>query len=449
MVTRRQHQSDPHSIRATASVAVLLSALLAVPAFAQQTPPTPTSTPPPDPHAATVETLTVTAHAAASRSTIDARSYSLGTDLKSGAGTLADVLRDVPSVSVDIEGAVSLRGDSDVTILVDGKPSALFSGPGRAQAIQGMSADQFERVEVMTNPSAGQTAEGSGGIINLISKHPPKGGAAPSVSGTLKAEVGSGGRFDAGANGAYASGGLTLNGGADFRRAGFSRSIGTRYGIPDPVTGALDPANQVQDQRQRDDDLTVNAALGYDIDPRDHLDASVTSETYREVQTQTAAYRTAATSGPLSLDYLAPGFSHDTYASTSEALGLTRTLPGADQSLSAKLYAEPGPRHGPRPWPTTATRSRCNPDCISRSSTPRVVPAARPEDRLQDHSSAQGQADARLRGQLCPGRARRTTGVQGVSWALAIADSTLCRALYLRSAGPRRLRHLRTGRSES
>ncbi len=322
--------------------AAILLCLGAAPAFAQQA--SPSQLPPSAAQSAPtpLEAVTVTAHAPTSRSTIDSRSYSLGADLKTGTGSLADVLRDVPSVAVDIEGNVSLRGDSDVTILVDGKPSALFTGPGRAQAIQGLSADQFERVEVLTNPSAGQTAEGSAGIINLISKRPPKGGGAPSASGTLKAEVGSGDRFDVGASGSYAAGKLSLTGGADFRRGGFSRTIGTRYGLPDPVTGALDPAEQVQRQRDREDDLTVNASLGYDLDPLDHLDASVTAETGREVLNQTSAYHTAATSGPLALAYLAPGFNHNVYASTSESVGLTRTLPGDGHNLSVKLSVSQG-----------------------------------------------------------------------------------------------------------
>jgi outer membrane receptor protein involved in Fe transport len=280
--------------------------------------------------------VTVTARASAYRSTLDAKSYSLGNGLKNGAGSLGDVLRDVPSVAVDIEGNVSLRGDTDVTILVDGQPSALFSGPGRAQAIQGMSADQFERVEVMTNPSAGQTAEGSGGIINLISKH-PKVGAAPSASGTLKAQIGSGDRFDVGANGSYTSGGLSLTGSGDYRRGGFSRMIDTRYGIPDPVTGVLDPAEQVQRQGNRADTLTLDGTAGYDLDPHDHLDASLNIVSDRSVQSQDSAYRTTATTGPLALNYVAPGFWHGHYISTSESLGLTHTLPGEGQSLSIKL----------------------------------------------------------------------------------------------------------------
>ena len=251
------------------------------------------------------------------------------------------MLRDVPSVQVDTEGNVSLRGDSDVTILVDGKPSALFSGPGRAQAIQAMSADQFERVEVMTNPSASQTAEGSGGVINLISKR-SRARATPTLSGTLKAEVGSGDRYDLGGSGAYTAGALSLNGGVDYRRGAYTRSIDTHYGIPDSLTGELSPADQTQDQKQHDGDLTLNASVGYDIDATDHLEAAVTEETYRESRAQAALYRTDAMSGPLALDYSSPGLHDDFLASTSESFGITRTLPGNASDLSVKLALSQG-----------------------------------------------------------------------------------------------------------
>ena len=85
-------------------------------------------------------------------------------------GTLADALRAVPGVEVDLEGNVSLRGDPGVKILVDGRPSALLSGEGRDNAVLTMPAGQIERVEVITNPSAAMSPEGSGGVINLIMK---------------------------------------------------------------------------------------------------------------------------------------------------------------------------------------------------------------------------------------------------------------------------------------
>jgi len=288
---------------------------------------------PPDPQT----TVTVVAATPAYRETIDRRSYSLADDLQKATGSLSDVLRKVPSLQVDPDGNVSLRGDPDVTILVDGKPSSLFSGPGRTQALQSMSADQFERVEVMTNPPAGVTAAGSGGVINLITKKGPQHAAAPTASATVKANAGSNGRFDVGASGAYSAPGLALNSGGDFRRSGFLREIGSQFGLPGGTSAALVPATGVQDQNERDDELTVYASLGYDIDPKDHLDANLNLVSGRLVRTQESVYATRSDLGPTALTYDAPGFFHAHYTSKSEALGLTHSLPGDGQSVSVKV----------------------------------------------------------------------------------------------------------------
>ena len=104
------------------------------------------------------------------RTSIDSTSYSLANDLQAATGSLADALRNVPSVEVDPDGNVSLRGDANVTILVDGRPSTQFNGPSRAQMVLQIPASQYARIEVMTNPSAAYSPEGSGGVVNLISK---------------------------------------------------------------------------------------------------------------------------------------------------------------------------------------------------------------------------------------------------------------------------------------
>ena len=116
---------------------------------------------------------------------IDRKSYSLANDQQAATGSLADVLRNLPSVDVDPQGQVSIRGDANVTILVDGQPSPLFQGPGRAQLLQQLPANAYDRVEVMTNPSAAFRPEGTGGIINLISKKRSK----PGREGTLSAKA--------------------------------------------------------------------------------------------------------------------------------------------------------------------------------------------------------------------------------------------------------------------
>jgi hypothetical protein len=93
---------------------------------------------------------------------IDRKSYSLASDAQAAAGSLADVLRNARG-GRQPAGQISIRGDSNVTILVDGQPSPLFQGPGRAQLLQQLSANMYERAEVMTNPSAAFRPEGGGG----------------------------------------------------------------------------------------------------------------------------------------------------------------------------------------------------------------------------------------------------------------------------------------------
>ncbi|THD60463.1 TonB-dependent receptor [Phenylobacterium sp.] len=135
----------------------------------------------PAPKEKTVEEVTVTAAAPEEQVSIDKKSYTLGKDLMATTGSVGDALRNLPAVEVDPQGNLSLRGDQNVTILVDGKPSPMFEGAGRADALQQLPADQIERVEVITNPSAALNPEGTGGVINLITKKSRGGGVTGSA----------------------------------------------------------------------------------------------------------------------------------------------------------------------------------------------------------------------------------------------------------------------------
>ncbi|MGB5700528.1 TonB-dependent receptor plug domain-containing protein, partial [Muriicola sp.] len=99
---------------------------------------------------------------------LDKKVYNVGQDLTVRGGSVTDVLDNVPSVTVDVEGNISLRGNESVRILINGKPSAL-SGLS-PQALQQLPAESIERVEVITNPSARYDAEGTAGILNIILK---------------------------------------------------------------------------------------------------------------------------------------------------------------------------------------------------------------------------------------------------------------------------------------
>ncbi|MFK7811007.1 MAG: TonB-dependent receptor plug domain-containing protein, partial [Maribacter sp.] len=119
------------------------------------------------PDVAQLEGVEVVAEKTTVEIRLDKKIYNVGKDLTVSGGTVSDVLDNVPSVSVDVDGAVQLRGNDDVRILINGKPSAI-TGLNSAEALQQLPAESIEKVEVITSPSARYDAEGSGGIINII-----------------------------------------------------------------------------------------------------------------------------------------------------------------------------------------------------------------------------------------------------------------------------------------
>ena len=116
---------------------------------------------------------------------LDKRIYNVGKDMTVKGGSASDVLDNVPSVDVDVEGNVSLRGNENVRILIDGKPSALVGLSG-TDALRQLPADAIERVEVITSPSARYDAEGTAGILNIILRK----GLASGLNGSMNATIG-------------------------------------------------------------------------------------------------------------------------------------------------------------------------------------------------------------------------------------------------------------------
>ena len=106
---------------------------------------------------------------------LDKRIFNVGKDLANAGGNASDILMNLPSVAVDPEGNVRLRGSSNVRILIDGKPSGLVSFKG-SSGLRQLPANMVERVEVITNPSARYEAEGMAGVINIILKKDSKQG---------------------------------------------------------------------------------------------------------------------------------------------------------------------------------------------------------------------------------------------------------------------------------
>jgi hypothetical protein len=115
---------------------------------------------------------------------LDKKVYNIGKDITTSGGNVSDALGNIPSVSVDVEGAISLRGNDNVRILINGKPSAL-AGFGSTDILQQLPADAIEKVEVITSPSARYDAEGTAGILNIVLKKEKTLGINGSINTTI------------------------------------------------------------------------------------------------------------------------------------------------------------------------------------------------------------------------------------------------------------------------
>ena len=154
---------------------------------------------------------------------IDKRVFTVDQNIASTGGSASDVLIDIPSVEVDNEGTVSLRGSESVTIWINGKASGL-TADNQGDILQQMPAGSIEKIEVITNPSAKHSPEGTAGIINIILKRDRKAG----YYGSVQAGGDSKGGYNAGANINYSSGAFDAYAGLNYRNMEFDNEGTTR-----------------------------------------------------------------------------------------------------------------------------------------------------------------------------------------------------------------------------
>ncbi|MDB5960654.1 MAG: TonB-dependent receptor [Massilia sp.] len=197
-------------------------------------------------------------------------------DIKTGAATagasIGDVLNNVPSVNVDPNGTVRLRGSERVTVLVDGKPTAQLQGENRAAAINALPAENYESVQVINNPGAEFGNEAGGGpILNLISRRYTK----PGGNGSVAANVGPAGRYNAFANGSYSAGYASVNGTLNVRRDGNDTQTEQLRERIDPATGIVSRLRQNVDRNAISDFIQAGVGGRYNFNERDTVSASV------------------------------------------------------------------------------------------------------------------------------------------------------------------------------
>ena len=122
-----------------------------------------------------LETVEVTAEKNEITFGLDKKTFNVEKQINSTGGTAEDVLKNIPSITFDVDGNISLRGTANVRILINGKPSAM-TGSGRQAVLDQIPAGSIKDVEVMTNPNAKYSPEGMGGVINIITKKQNKAG---------------------------------------------------------------------------------------------------------------------------------------------------------------------------------------------------------------------------------------------------------------------------------
>lgn len=224
-----------------------------------------------------IEGVTLTAATKPYKIELDKKTYDVSQDIISKGGNLQDVLQNVPSISVDTDGTISMRGSSNVKFLINGKPSALLGIDDGANAFQSIPADQIEKIEVISNPSSKFEASGTAGILNIILKKNKKMG----FNGSLTVGAGYLPQSNLNTNLSWRKGNLTwfLNGGGGYRE---SENTNITDIIYKNVTqnGAATGSHQYAKNESNTRSYNASTGFVYDISPKTAFNASGTVRTF-------------------------------------------------------------------------------------------------------------------------------------------------------------------------
>jgi outer membrane receptor protein involved in Fe transport len=283
---------------------------------------------------ASVEAIVVTGQKLSVETLIDRKLYSVAADAQAAFGTLSDILSVIPSVDVDPDGIVSLRGDTKVLILIDGKPSTQFSGPSAGDNLQSIPASDIEHIEVLTTPPAQFKADGAAGVINIITRKKRSRGGSGSVRGSL----GSGGRSVVGVDGSYSSGALTVSTTAGYRHDYRQRYIRSDVIARDPTTAQLVKIDNSISERVRRTAPTAGISAQYAPNERQSISMSGKWAERGGLRTYTQLNESSTPSGGVTSFARRLSAGRDPETEYDEKLGFTQKLGRTGESLDISLH---------------------------------------------------------------------------------------------------------------
>ena len=216
------------------------------------------------PNASSLSGVVITSQKAMVSNNLDKKIITVDKSLALGGGTATDVVENVPSVSVDADGNISLRGNANITLLIDGKPSSQ-TGISASDLLNQIPASAIENIEVITNPSVRYDPDGTSGIINIVLKKK----ALQGFNGMVSTNVGTGDKYSGSLNLNYRMNKLNVFVGFDGRMNHMKTSMeSTRTSIYDGVENVL----KQSETGSRDWNMYgINGGVDYFINSRNNF----------------------------------------------------------------------------------------------------------------------------------------------------------------------------------
>lgn len=259
---------------------------------------------------------------------IDKKVYDVNQNITNTGGTATEVLQNIPSVTVDIDGNVSLRGSANVTVLIDGKPSGM-TGEDRNAVLQQIPASMIERIEVITNPSAKYDAQGMAGIINIVLKKEKGKG----YNGTVTGGVGTGNKYNGGVNLSLRREKANFFANYNYR---YEDRWGTGFGFQNTFTP--DTAFRYDSKSGSLTSNTFqNARVGTDIyiNPYNTLSLSTGYTLRSELKQDSTGYLFYNESNALTSDFVRTNGGEDKTNTIDAAMDYRKSFPGSKRTLSS------------------------------------------------------------------------------------------------------------------